>query len=95
MGIARGQVHNTYIVAQTTDGMMLVDQHAAHERIVYERLKDAVAAGGILRQPLLVPEVVELDEAGAERVLARREELVSFGLVVEEFGGAAVLVRAE
>ncbi len=92
-GVARGQVHNTYIVAQTHDGMMLVDQHAAHERIVYERMKDAVAAGGIARQPLLVPEVVELEEAGAERIMARRKDLAAFGLVVDDFGGSAVLVR--
>jgi DNA mismatch repair protein MutL len=93
MGVARGQVHNTYIVAQTSDGMMLVDQHAAHERIVYERMKRAVAEGGIARQPLLVPEVVELDEAGVERLLARRDDLAAFGLVIDDFGGSAVLVR--
>jgi DNA mismatch repair protein MutL len=93
MGLARGQVHNTYIVAQTEDGMMIVDQHAAHERIVYERMKDAMAAGGVARQPLLVPEVVELDEAGAENVVARADELLSLGLVVESFGPSTVLVR--
>jgi len=93
MGMARGQVHNNYIVAQTSDGMMLVDQHAAHERIVYERMKRAVENGSIARQPLLVPEVVELDEAGVERLLARRDDLAAIGLAVDDFGGSAVLVR--
>lgn len=93
MGLARGQVHNTYIVAQTADGMIIVDQHAAHERIVYERMKDAMEAGGVARQQLLVPEVVELDDAGAERIAARADELLKLGLVVESFGPATVLVR--
>jgi DNA mismatch repair protein MutL len=93
LGLARGQVHDTYIVAQTADGLVLVDQHAAHERIVYERMKRAMEAGGILRQPLLVPEVVELSEADAARVTARAGELQSLGLVVEPFGAGAVLIR--
>ena len=71
LGLARAQIHETYIVAQTEDGLVLVDQHAAHERIVYERMKRAMEVGGIARQPLLVPEVVELSESDAARVIAR------------------------
>jgi DNA mismatch repair protein MutL len=93
LGIARGQVHDTYIVAQTTDGMVIVDQHAAHERIVYERMKELAQAGGIIRQSLLVPEVVELDEGGAARIVARADEFEKCGLVIESFGSATVLVR--
>jgi len=93
LGAARAQVHETYIVAQTRDGMVIVDQHAAHERLVYERMKGEMAAGGVARQTLLLPEVVDLDPAEAERVLARSEELASLGLVIESFGPGAVLVR--
>jgi DNA mismatch repair protein MutL len=93
LGAARAQVHETYIVAQTRDGMVIVDQHAAHERLVYERMKGEMATGGVARQTLLLPEVVELDPAEAERVLAKSEELASLGLVIESFGPGAVLVR--
>lgn len=93
LGAARAQVHETYIVAQTRDGVVIVDQHAAHERLVYERMKGEMAAGGVARQALLLPEVVELDPAEAERVVARSEELATLGLVVESFGPGAVLVR--
>jgi DNA mismatch repair protein MutL len=93
LGVARGQLHGTYIVAQTRDGLVLVDQHAAHERLVYERMKAQMAAGGVARQTLLVPEVVELDPAEAERVADRAGELAELGLVVEPFGTGAVLVR--
>jgi DNA mismatch repair protein MutL len=93
LGAARAQVHETYIVAQTRDGVVIVDQHAAHERLVYERMKDELAAGGVARQTLLLPEVVELDPAEAERVLDRAEELAGLGLVIEPFGPGAVLVR--
>jgi DNA mismatch repair protein MutL len=93
LGAARAQVHETYIVAQTRDGMVIVDQHAAHERLVYERMKGEMAAGGVTRQTLLLPEVVDLDPAEAERVVARAEELASLGLVIESFGPGAVLVR--
>jgi DNA mismatch repair protein MutL len=93
LGAARAQVHETYIVAQTRDGMVIVDQHAAHERLVYERMKGEMAAGGVARQTLLLPEVVDLDPAEAERVVARAEELASLGLVIESFGPGAVLVR--
>ncbi|MFT4255255.1 MAG: DNA mismatch repair endonuclease MutL [Caulobacter sp.] len=93
LGAARAQVHETYIVAQTRDGVVIVDQHAAHERLVYERMKHEMDAGGVARQALLLPEVVELDPAEAERVVARAEELSALGLVLESFGPGAVLVR--
>jgi DNA mismatch repair protein MutL len=93
LGAARAQVHGTYIVAQTRDGVVIVDQHAAHERLVYERMKAQMAQGGVARQALLLPEVVELDSAEAERVCARAQELASLGLTVEPFGPGAVLVR--
>ena len=93
LGAARAQVHETYIVAQTRDGMVIVDQHAAHERLVYERMKHEMESGGVARQTLLLPEVVDLDPAEAERILARAEELAALGLVIESFGPGAVLVR--
>jgi DNA mismatch repair protein MutL len=93
LGAARAQIHETYIVAQTRDGMVIVDQHAAHERLVYERMKTALAQTGIARQILLIPDIVELDEADVERLLARADELVRFGLAIESFGPGAVAVR--
>jgi DNA mismatch repair protein MutL len=93
LGAARAQVHETYIVAQTRDGVVIVDQHAAHERLVYERMKAEMADGTVARQALLIPEVVELDPAEAQRVVARAEELAALGLIVEPFGDGAVLVR--
>jgi DNA mismatch repair protein MutL len=93
LGAARAQLHETYIVAQTRDGVVIVDQHAAHERLVYERMKEGMAAGGVPRQALLMPQVVELDPAEAERIAARADELADLGLVVEPFGPGAVLVR--
>jgi len=93
LGAARAQLHGTYIVAQTRDGLVVVDQHAAHERLVYERMKAQMATGAVTRQALLTPEVVELDPAEAERVAARAEELAEMGLIVEAFGVGAVLVR--
>lgn len=93
LGAARAQLHETYIVAQTKDGLVLVDQHAAHERLVYERMKKAMAGEGIKRQPLLLPEVVELDEPAAERLIERQDELAEMGLVVESFGAGAVAVQ--
>jgi DNA mismatch repair protein MutL len=93
LGAARAQVHETYIVAQTADGIVIVDQHAAHERLVYEKMKQAIAASGIERQALLIPEIVELDGPAAERLLARRDELAELGLVLEAFGAGAVVVR--
>jgi DNA mismatch repair protein MutL len=93
LGAARAQVHETYVVAQTRDGIVIVDQHAAHERLVYERMKVEAATGGVTRQALLLPEVVELDPAEAERVAARAAELAELGLVIEAFGPGAILVR--
>ena len=93
LGAARAQVHETYIVAQTHDGLVIVDQHAAHERIVYERMKAAIEKTGVARQILLIPEIVELDETNAARLMTRAEELARFGLVIETFGPGAVAVR--
>ena len=92
LGAARAQLHETYIVAQTRDGIVIVDQHAAHERIVYERMKAALERDGVARQILLIPEIVELDEADVERLTARAAELAKFGLVLEAFGPGAVAV---
>jgi DNA mismatch repair protein MutL len=93
LGAARTQIHETYIVAQTRDGLIVVDQHAAHERIVYEKLKASLAKNGVQRQILLIPEIVELDEATVERLVDRAEELASFGLAIDSFGPGAVAVR--
>ncbi len=93
LGAARGQLHETYIVAETRDGLVIVDQHAAHERLVYERMKQALAEGGVKRQGLLIPEVVELDEAAADRLLGRAGELADLGLVIDAFCPGAVVVR--
>ncbi len=93
LGAARTQIHETYIVSQTRDGLIIVDQHAAHERIVYERLKASLAKSGVQRQILLIPEIVEMDDATVESVLTRAEELASFGLAIESFGPGAVAVR--
>jgi DNA mismatch repair protein MutL len=93
LGAARAQLHETYIVAQTADGIVIVDQHAAHERLVYERMKAALAQSSVPRQALLIPEVVELDEDAAARILTRTDELAELGLVIEAFGDGAVLVR--
>jgi len=93
LGAARAQLHGTYIVAQTRDGLVVVDQHAAHERLVYERMKTQMATGAVTRQALLTPEVVELDSAEAERVAGKADELAEMGLIVEAFGVGAVLVR--
>jgi DNA mismatch repair protein MutL len=93
LGAARTQIHETYIVSQTRDGLIVVDQHAAHERIVYERLKASLAQNGVQRQILLIPEIVEMDEATVEALLARDEELATFGLAIESFGPGAVAVR--
>jgi DNA mismatch repair protein MutL len=94
LGIARGQVANTYIVAEAEDGLVIVDQHAAHERLVLERMRAAATVGRIAAQGLLVPEVVELDEPACDRLEARAGELAEFGLELERFGPAAMLVRA-
>jgi len=93
LGAAQAQLHETYIVAQTGDGLVIVDQHAAHERLVYERMKAALAEGGVKRQGLLLPEVVELEAAAADALASRANELAELGLVLEKFGTGAVVVR--
>ncbi len=94
LGVARGQVAATYIVAEASDGLVIVDQHAAHERLVLERMRRAVANGGVARQALLLPEVVELDEPACDGLEARIDELAELGLELERFGPKAMLVRA-
>jgi DNA mismatch repair protein MutL len=93
LGAARAQVHETYIVSQTKEGLVIIDQHAAHERIVYERMKVALEKSGVARQVLLIPEIVELDEGDVARLAARTGELGRFGLLIEAFGPGAVAVR--
>tara|TARA_Y100001934_G_scaffold41150_1_gene49256 strand:+ start:501 stop:2312 length:1812 start_codon:yes stop_codon:yes gene_type:complete len=93
LGAARAQVHQTYIVAQTEDGIVIVDQHAAHERLVYERMKSDLCDTGVGRQGLLIPEVVELTEGEVEQITARTAELAELGLILEGFGPGAVVVR--
>jgi DNA mismatch repair protein MutL len=93
LGAARAQLFDTYIVAETADGMVIVDQHAAHERLVYERIKAALAGKGVARQILLIPEVVEMEPRAAERLIARADELAALGLLIEPFGTGAVVLR--
>jgi DNA mismatch repair protein MutL len=93
LGVARAQIHGTYIVSQTADGFILVDQHAAHERLVYERLKRERMGKGIITQALLVPQVVELDPGAVAAISAVEDVLASAGLKTESFGEGAVLVR--
>ena len=94
MGAAIAQLHETYIIAESGVGLIVVDQHAAHERLVYERFKAGVLNGRVERQALLIPEIVELPASDIERLIQRAEELISFGLEVEQFGPQAVSVRA-
>ncbi|MEM6823662.1 MAG: DNA mismatch repair endonuclease MutL [Pseudomonadota bacterium] len=94
LGAARAQLHETYILAQTVDGLVLVDAHAAHERLIYERLKRQALATGVEAQALLVPQIVEMTEANASTVLSEAPELARLGLEVEPFGPGAVAVRA-
>ncbi len=93
LGVARAQLHETYIVAQTDQGVVIVDQHAAHERLLHEKLKHQLEAEGIKRQALLLPEVVEVGEDGARRLTQRAAELAGMGLIIEPFGLGAVVVR--
>jgi len=93
LGAARAQINDTFIIAETEDSLVIVDQHAAHERLVYERLKRSFANGGIARQILLIPEVVELDDTAAANLCSAASELERLGLVIEPFGASAVLVR--
>ncbi|CAD0184245.1 DNA mismatch repair protein MutL [Ruegeria sp. THAF57] len=93
LGAARGQVHENYIIAQTADGMVIVDQHAAHERLVYEKLKHQMAENGVAAQALLIPEIVELSEGDCARLMAVADDLSRLGLTLEPFGGGAIAVR--
>jgi DNA mismatch repair protein MutL len=93
LGVARAQLHETYIVAQTNEGVVIVDQHAAHERLLHEKLKHQLEAEGVKRQALLLPEVVDVGEDGARRLAQRAAELADMGLVLEPFGLGAVVVR--
>lgn len=93
LGTARGQVHENYIIAQTSTGMVIVDQHAAHERLVYEKLKNQMAENGVAAQALLIPEIVELTSSDRAAILAVADDLARFGLVIEPFGGDAIAVR--
>ncbi len=94
LGVARAQLHETYIVSQTADGIVIVDQHAAHERLVYEDMKRQMAGDGVRRQALLIPDIVELTEDEAARVMARSDDLLTLGLEIEPFGVGAVCERA-
>jgi DNA mismatch repair protein MutL len=94
LGVARGQVAATYIVAEAEDGLVIVDQHAAHERLVLERMRAAREGGSVARQALLIPEVVELDEPDCDRLEGAAEELAGMGLELERFGLTAMLVRS-
>ncbi len=93
LGAARAQLHETYIVAQTRTSVIIVDQHAAHERLVYERMKAMLANGGVARQGLLIPIIVEVADDEAQALAERELELAELGLVVEPFGHGAVAVR--
>ena len=94
LGAARAQLHETYIITQTADGIVIVDQHAAHERLVYEAMKRQMAEGGVRRQALLIPDIVEMSEDEAARVLERADDLGALGLEIEAFGPGAICVRA-
>ncbi len=93
LGVARAQLHSTYVVAQTLDGIVIVDQHAAHERLVEERIKAELLSQGVKRQGLLIPEVIELNEVDCDRLVSRITELAELGLVIEQFGPGAIVVR--
>ncbi|HWU50198.1 MAG TPA: DNA mismatch repair endonuclease MutL [Asticcacaulis sp.] len=93
LGAARAQLHETYIIAQTIDGLVIVDQHAAHERLVYEEMKTAMAAGHVQSQALLIPDIVDLERDEVARLMARATDLSEMGLTLEAFGPSSVLVR--
>ncbi|HKX92162.1 MAG TPA: DNA mismatch repair endonuclease MutL [Sphingomicrobium sp.] len=94
LGVARGQIAATYIVAEAADGLVIVDQHAAHERLVLERMRAARQGGAVARQALLIPEVVELEEPDCDRLEAAAAELADLGLEIERFGPSSILVRS-
>ncbi|RJE79375.1 DNA mismatch repair endonuclease MutL [Paracoccus sp. JM45] len=93
LGAARAQIHENYIIAQTEDGLIVVDQHAAHERLVYERLKMQAATRTIPAQAMLIPDIIELPDADAARILSIADDLAEMGLVIEPFGGGAIAIR--
>jgi DNA mismatch repair protein MutL len=93
LGAARTQIHENYIVAQTRDGLVIVDQHAAHERLVFERFKTALRSGKVASQILLLPEIIDLPEDDCDRLAERAEDLAELGLVLERFGPGAIAVR--
>jgi DNA mismatch repair protein MutL len=93
LGAARCQLHETYIIAQTRTSMVIVDQHAAHERLVYERMKAMLANGGVARQGLLIPEIITVGDAEAEALVEHADELADLGLVLESFGSGTVAAR--
>ncbi|MEI7670247.1 MAG: DNA mismatch repair protein MutL, partial [Pseudomonadota bacterium] len=93
LGAARAQLHNTYIISQTNDSIIITDQHAAHERLVYEKIKKSLAETGVARQRLLIPEVVELGEPSAEHLIKREKQFADLGLIIESFGEGAIIVR--
>ncbi len=93
LGAARCQLHKTYIVSQTEDGIIIIDQHAAHERLVYERMKENIKKEGVKTQRLLIPEIVELDEADIDRLCDKQSHLAKLGLILEKFGDGAVIIR--
>ena len=93
LGAARAQVHENYIIAQTDDGMVIVDQHAAHERLVFEDMRKALASKSIASQALLIPEIADLPEEDCDRLMEHAESLASLGLHYERFGPGAILVR--
>jgi DNA mismatch repair protein MutL len=93
LGAARAQVHENYIIAQTDTGIVIVDGHAAHERLVYEKLKTQMAQNGVAAQALLIPEIIEMSDRDAAQLLAVADDLTRFGLTIEPFGGGAIAVR--
>ncbi|MEJ6479178.1 MAG: DNA mismatch repair protein MutL, partial [Octadecabacter sp.] len=93
LGVARAQVHENYVIAQTETGIVIVDQHAAHERLVYEKLKRQMAENGVAAQALLIPEIVEMSQGEAALLLDLADDLARLGLVIEPFGGGAIAVR--
>ena len=93
LGAAQAQLHKNYIVAQTNEGLVIVDQHAAHERLVYEKMKIDLKEGGIKRQVLLIPEVVDLEHVKIQRLLELKDDFARLGLILEKFGEGAILVR--
>ncbi len=94
MGLAKAQLHETYIVSQTDDGLVIVDQHAAHERLVYEKMKKDMEETGVARQNLLIPEVIELSAENAQSLLSKADELDKFGVEIESFGDQGIVVRS-